>query len=205
MDYRKTVHVPQEKQSQYNFSVRKFNRYIWQKRVLQIDFSTSLLCSIEKGIVKRQLCFSDVKNCHDGPGTRFSISFRDRSDYELEAASLEDKQQVEQYVIFKDTALILLKGTLIGNYIRLELSASLKVTTFWLPAQVLNHQAWDFPPGVIPILKVSTRHVATTVQLSYILSDFSLSSEKETAANMKAEVGQTFLTAILLVPTKLLS
>ncbi|XP_026055473.1 formin-like protein 13 [Carassius auratus] len=89
---------PEEKQSRYNFSVRKFNRYIWQKRVLQIDFSTSLLCSIEKGIVKRQLCFSEVKNCHDAPGTRFSISFRDRSDYELEAASLEDKQQIMQLV-----------------------------------------------------------------------------------------------------------
>ncbi|XP_059384383.1 uncharacterized protein LOC132118513 isoform X2 [Carassius carassius] len=89
---------PEEKQSQYNFSVRKFNRYIWQKRVLQIDFSTSLLCSIEKGIVKRQLCFSEVKNCHDAPGTKFSISFRDRSDYELEAASLEDKQQIMQLV-----------------------------------------------------------------------------------------------------------
>ncbi|XP_043086208.1 formin-like protein 3 isoform X2 [Puntigrus tetrazona] len=89
---------PEEKQLQYNFSVRKFNRYIWQKRVLQVDFSTSLLCSIEKGIVKRQLCFSEVKNCHDAPGTRFSISFRDRSDYELEAASLEDKQQIMQLV-----------------------------------------------------------------------------------------------------------
>ncbi|XP_026092321.1 formin-H-like [Carassius auratus] len=89
---------PEEKQSQYNFSVRKFNRYIWQKRVLQIDFSTSFLCSIEKGIVKRQLCFSEVKNCHDAPGTRFSISFRDRSDYELEAASLEDKQQIMQLI-----------------------------------------------------------------------------------------------------------
>ncbi|KTF82493.1 hypothetical protein cypCar_00030376, partial [Cyprinus carpio] len=76
MDYRKTVHVPQEKQSQYNFSVRKFNRYIWQKRVLQIDFSTSLLCSIEKGIVKRQLCFSEVKNCHDAPGTRYEANLQ---------------------------------------------------------------------------------------------------------------------------------
>jgi len=62
--------------------------------MLQIDFSTSLICSIEKGIVKRQLLFSDVKNCHEATGTRFSISFRGRSDYELEAASLEDKQKV---------------------------------------------------------------------------------------------------------------
>ncbi|KAL1250413.1 hypothetical protein QQF64_021418, partial [Cirrhinus molitorella] len=98
MLHKQTNFELEEKQSQYNFSVRKFNRYIWQKRVLQIDFSTSLLCSIEKGIVKKQLCFSDVKNCHDGPGTRFSISFRDRSDYELEAASLEDKQQIMELV-----------------------------------------------------------------------------------------------------------
>ncbi|XP_056306021.1 uncharacterized protein LOC130217833 isoform X2 [Danio aesculapii] len=98
MDHRKQ-HVPQEKEpSQYNFSVRKFNRYLWQKRVLQIDFSTRLLCSIEKGIVKRQLLFSDVKNCHDAPGTRFSIAFRGRPDYELEAASLEDKQKITQLV-----------------------------------------------------------------------------------------------------------
>lgn len=62
--------------------------------MLQIDFSTSLMCSIEKGIVKRQLLFSDVKNCHEATGTRFSISFRGRTDYELEAASLEDKQKV---------------------------------------------------------------------------------------------------------------
>ncbi|XP_077074982.1 uncharacterized protein LOC143725957 [Siphateles boraxobius] len=86
--------LEEEQPSQYNFSVRKFNRYIWQKRVLQIDFSTSLMCSIEKGIVKRQLLFSDVKNCHEATGTRFSISFRGRTDYELEAASLEDKQRI---------------------------------------------------------------------------------------------------------------
>lgn len=62
--------------------------------MLQIDFSANLMCSIEKGIVKRQLLFSDVKNCHEATGTRFSISFRGRPDYELEAASLEDKQKV---------------------------------------------------------------------------------------------------------------
>ncbi|XP_056589332.1 formin-H [Triplophysa dalaica] len=84
--------------SQYNFSVRKFNRYIWQKRVLQLDFTKNILCSIEKGIVKRQLLFYDVKNCHDAAGTRFSISFKGRLDYELEAASLEDKHRIMQLV-----------------------------------------------------------------------------------------------------------
>ncbi|XP_051736260.1 formin-H [Ctenopharyngodon idella] len=90
----RNLDLEEEQPSQYNFSVRKYNRYIWQKRVLQIDFSTNLMCSIEKGIVKRQLLFSDVKNCHEATGTRFSISFRGRTDYELEAASLEDKQKI---------------------------------------------------------------------------------------------------------------
>ncbi|XP_059903422.1 protein diaphanous homolog 1 isoform X2 [Gadus macrocephalus] len=85
-------------QSQYNFSVHKHGRYRWQKRVLQIDFKTQMVCSIEKGIVNRQLPFSRVKNCDDGAGSRFSISFRDHHDYELEATSLEDKHQMMQLV-----------------------------------------------------------------------------------------------------------
>ncbi|XP_030209709.1 formin-like protein 3 isoform X4 [Gadus morhua] len=85
-------------QSQYNFSVHKHGRYRWQKRVLQIDFKTQMVCSIEKGIVNRQLPFSRVKNCDDGAGSRFSISFRDHHDYELEATSLEDKHKMMQLV-----------------------------------------------------------------------------------------------------------
>lgn len=53
-----------------------------------------MLCSIEKGIVKRQLAFSLVKSCDDGAGSRFTISFKDHHDYELEATSLEDKHKV---------------------------------------------------------------------------------------------------------------
>ncbi|XP_054912953.1 uncharacterized protein LOC129377190 [Poeciliopsis prolifica] len=83
---------------QYNFSVHKHGRYMWQKRVLQIDFNTKLLCSIERGIVKRQLPFSIVKSCDDGVGSRFSISFKGHHDYELEATSLEDKHKMMQLV-----------------------------------------------------------------------------------------------------------
>ncbi|TRY94583.1 hypothetical protein DNTS_002185 [Danionella cerebrum] len=92
------IHYEDTEPSQYNFSVRKFNRYLWQKRVLQLDFSTRLLCNIQKGIVKRQLVFSDVTNCHDTSGTRFSISFRGRHDFELEATSIDDKQKILQLV-----------------------------------------------------------------------------------------------------------
>ncbi|KAK7905112.1 hypothetical protein WMY93_017719 [Mugilogobius chulae] len=88
----------QEPVSLYNFSVHKHGRYRWQKRVIQFDFKTQKLCSIEKGIVKRQLSFSMVKSCDDGAGSRFSISFRDHHDYELEANSMEDKHKMMELV-----------------------------------------------------------------------------------------------------------
>ncbi|XP_047428453.1 formin-like protein 13 [Mugil cephalus] len=83
---------------QYNFSIHKHSHYRWQKRVLQFDFNTKMLCSIEKGIVKRHLPFSTVKSCDDGVGSRFSISFKGHHDYELEATSLEDKHKIMQLV-----------------------------------------------------------------------------------------------------------
>ncbi|XP_076023244.1 uncharacterized protein LOC143013485 [Genypterus blacodes] len=83
---------------QHNFSVHKHGRYRWQKRVLQIDFVTKMVCSIEKGIIKRQLPFARVKSCDDGVGSRFSISFKDHHDYELEATSLEDKHKMMKLV-----------------------------------------------------------------------------------------------------------
>lgn len=88
----------QEPQSLYNFSVHKHGRYRWQKRVIQFDFKTKMLCSIEKGIVKRQLSFSIVKSCDDGAGSRFSISFKGHHDYELEATSMEDKYKMIELV-----------------------------------------------------------------------------------------------------------
>lgn len=60
----------------------------------QIDFSTKLVCSIEKGIVKRQFPFGNIKNCHNAGGTRFTVLFKDHHDYELEAMSPQDKQKV---------------------------------------------------------------------------------------------------------------
>ncbi|MGH0183897.1 UNVERIFIED_CONTAM: hypothetical protein FKN15_018952 [Acipenser sinensis] len=87
-----------ESMSQYNFSVYKCNRYRWQKRILQIDFNSKVICSIEKGIVKKQFPFTQIKSCEDREGTKFSISFQDRQDYELEANSQEDKRKIMQLV-----------------------------------------------------------------------------------------------------------
>ncbi|XP_061542052.1 uncharacterized protein LOC133407792 isoform X3 [Phycodurus eques] len=92
--------APEEEQlpSQYNFSVHKHGRYRWKKRVFQMDFNTKMLCTIEKGIVKRQLPFAIVKSCDDGVGSRFSISFKGHHDYELEATSVDDKHKIMQLV-----------------------------------------------------------------------------------------------------------
>ncbi|XP_029012351.1 uncharacterized protein LOC114858863 [Betta splendens] len=87
-----------QEQLQYNFSVYKHSHHRWQKRVIQIDFKNCMVCSIEKGIVKRHLPFCIVKSCDDGVGSRFTISFQGRHDYELEATSLEDKQKILQLV-----------------------------------------------------------------------------------------------------------
>ncbi|XP_068997946.1 uncharacterized protein [Embiotoca jacksoni] len=94
----KNVAEEEQQPTQYNFSVHKHARYRWQKRIIQIDFKTKMLCSIEKGIIKRQLPFSIVKSCDDGVGSRFSISFKEHHDYELETTSLEEKYKIIQLV-----------------------------------------------------------------------------------------------------------
>lgn len=67
--------------------------------LVQIDFKTKLLCSIQKGIVQRQLPFSLIKSWDDAAGSRFSISFKGHHDYELEATSLEDKHKVKLHCV----------------------------------------------------------------------------------------------------------
>uniref|UniRef100_A0A452I130 FH2 domain-containing protein n=1 Tax=Gopherus agassizii TaxID=38772 RepID=A0A452I130_9SAUR len=84
--------------SQFNFSVYKYKRYRWQKRILQIDFNTETIFNIEKGIIKKQFPFSQVKSYEDSEGRRFSIAFHERADYELEAMSLEDKRKISHLV-----------------------------------------------------------------------------------------------------------
>ncbi|XP_043383160.1 formin-I-like isoform X2 [Chelonia mydas] len=84
--------------SQFNFSVYKYKRYRWQKRILQIDFNTETIFNIEKGIIKKQFPFPQVKSCEDGEGRRFSIAFHGHPHYELEAMSLEDKRKISHLV-----------------------------------------------------------------------------------------------------------
>lgn len=62
--------------------------------LLQLDFNTRTIFNIEKGIIKKQFPFSQVKGCEDTERRRFSIVFHGRQDYELEAVSLDDKRKV---------------------------------------------------------------------------------------------------------------
>ncbi|KAL2297115.1 hypothetical protein Nmel_015173 [Mimus melanotis] len=80
--------------SQFNFIIYKYKHYRWQKRILQLDFNTRTVFNIEKGIIKKQFPFSQVKGCEDAERRRFSIVFHGRQDYELEAVSLDDKRKI---------------------------------------------------------------------------------------------------------------
>ncbi|OXB54787.1 hypothetical protein ASZ78_002833 [Callipepla squamata] len=80
--------------SLFNYSIYKYKHYRWQKRILQIDFNTKTIFNIEKGIIKKQFPFSQVKSCEDSERRRFSIVFHGRQDYELEAVSLDDKRKI---------------------------------------------------------------------------------------------------------------
>ncbi|OCT62403.1 hypothetical protein XELAEV_18043484mg [Xenopus laevis] len=82
---------------QYNFTVYKF-RYRWQKRILQIDFYSEMIFNIEKGNLKKQFPFSQVKACKNNDGLKFVISFHGHQDYELEASCLEDKDSIMKIV-----------------------------------------------------------------------------------------------------------
>ncbi|KAM3921769.1 formin-H-like isoform 2-T2 [Leptodactylus fuscus] len=61
---------------------------------LQIDFYTQMIFNIEKGTLKKQFPFEQVKSCEDNDGLRFVISFHGHQDYELEAACMEDKETI---------------------------------------------------------------------------------------------------------------
>ncbi|XP_043566144.1 uncharacterized protein LOC122560035 isoform X3 [Chiloscyllium plagiosum] len=82
--------------TQYNFSVYKYNRYRWQKRVLMIEYNSRILCNVEKGIIKKQFPFKCIKSCEHIEGQKISISFLGHHDYELEATSAEDRVKIIQ-------------------------------------------------------------------------------------------------------------
>ncbi|XP_041334337.1 formin-like protein 13 [Pyrgilauda ruficollis] len=80
--------------SQFNFIIYKYKHYRWQKRILQLDFSSRTIFNIEKGTIRKQFPFSQVRGCEDSERRRFSILFHGRQHYELEAVSLDDKRKI---------------------------------------------------------------------------------------------------------------
>ncbi|XP_050838211.1 delphilin-like isoform X1 [Serinus canaria] len=80
--------------SQFNFIIYKYKHYRWQKRILQLDFSSRTVFNIEKGTIRKQFPFSQVRGCEDAERRRFSILFHGRQHYELEALSLQDKRKI---------------------------------------------------------------------------------------------------------------
>lgn len=81
----------------FPFNEEKRWNQVMKKFLFQIDFNTKTIFNIEKGIIKKQFPFSQVKACEDTERRRFSIVFHGRQDYELEAVSLDDKRKVSFY------------------------------------------------------------------------------------------------------------
>lgn len=76
----------------------------------QIDFYSETIFNIEKGNLKKQFPFSQVKSCEDLEGLRFVIEFHCHPKYELEAASTDDKQKVSRGLPSLDVWVDLLGG-----------------------------------------------------------------------------------------------
>lgn len=62
----------------------------------QIDFYSQTIFNIEKGTLKKQFPFSQVKSYQDLDGLRFLLEFHGHQNYELEADNAEDKQKVSK-------------------------------------------------------------------------------------------------------------
>ncbi|CAH2303356.1 Hypothetical predicted protein [Pelobates cultripes] len=53
-----------------------------------------MIFNIEKGNLKNQFPFTQIKSCFNGDGLKLVISFYGHHDYEIEASSLEDKENL---------------------------------------------------------------------------------------------------------------
>ncbi|XP_019721880.1 formin-like protein 13 [Hippocampus comes] len=191
--------APEEEElpSQYNFSVHKHGRYRWKKRVLQMDFTTKMLCTIEKGIVKRQLPFVIIKSCDDGVGSRFSISFKGHHDYELEATSVDDKHKIMQLVnqIIYRNIYSHAEGGSVGTHQQPQASQTLREGVLMLHRGGLASFRWvkyevQLHPGQLTLTPFSRRGAAdgelmtlTPVSVVIHLSDGDTSVQKPLSAD----------------------
>lgn len=80
----------------YNFAVYKFNRLKGaQRRILQLDFQTLVMCNVQRGQRNHQYKFSDIARVESADGVGFTIQFvGDKPDIDYEADTLEEKNRI---------------------------------------------------------------------------------------------------------------
>ena len=77
--------------------VYKFNRLKGaQRRILQLDFQTEVMCNVQRGHRNNQFRFDQIERIESEDGVHFTIHFEGdaRPPYEYEADSLEEKNKI---------------------------------------------------------------------------------------------------------------
>ncbi|XP_070575952.1 formin-J-like isoform X2 [Ptychodera flava] len=94
-EYIEEANNAMEEKKLYNFGVYKYYKHkSSQRRILQIDFQSAILCNIQKGNLNRKFKFSQVSSYESDEGTKFYIYFVDHHEYELETDTLEEKEKI---------------------------------------------------------------------------------------------------------------
>eukprot|EP00047_Mylnosiga_fluctuans_P024651 m.166145 g.166145 ORF g.166145 m.166145 type:complete len:1343 (+) comp9898_c0_seq4:65-4093(+) len=81
----------------YNFGVYKFSKLKGaQRRILQLDFSSKIMCNIQRGHRNNQIRFEDIERVESEDGLLFTIHVggEARHTAEYEADSLEEKNKI---------------------------------------------------------------------------------------------------------------
>eukprot|EP00118_Oscarella_pearsei_P023521 m.282559 g.282559 ORF g.282559 m.282559 type:complete len:1368 (+) comp40658_c0_seq13:550-4653(+) len=79
----------------HNFSVYKWNKMRnTQRRILQFDFKTRTLLNMARGQINKTFSFADVVRYEGDENERFYIYFANHHEYELEADSIEEKNEI---------------------------------------------------------------------------------------------------------------
>eukprot|EP00911_Craspedida_sp_UC1_P003024 UC1_evm6s2203 len=91
-----TTGLAAQKGKVYNFAVYKFNRLKGaQRRILQIDFQSKVMCNVNRGQRSHQFQFSDIAQIESADGVGFTISFsNERPPVDYEADTLEEKNRI---------------------------------------------------------------------------------------------------------------
>ncbi|KJE97247.1 hypothetical protein CAOG_007686 [Capsaspora owczarzaki ATCC 30864] len=83
----------------FNFGVYKYTKLkSAQRRILQIDFQSRVLCNIKRGNRDKRFEFNQIESCECEDGLRFTINFVNHEPSEYDADSIEEKIRISRLI-----------------------------------------------------------------------------------------------------------